>query len=221
LRARPTIGDVLMDAENQREIDTVWDEAKGYIDQGNFDKAIEIYKYILIRYDDNPIAFEYANAYLGDAYLTLRKLDGAESHIKKAISCNPEKPGYHYLLGFVYSILCYWRKAIKEFELAVKVEPDNAEYLRGLGWAIFNGGEKLKGLEYLRKANKLEPSNVNVLLDLANTYLLMLDFRKAKMYGKKALLIDPSYGLTCEVLDKIEEFHKMYMQPKVRRKQSS
>ena len=205
----------------QPEITTIWDEAKAFVDQGNFNKAIEIYKYILIRYEDNPIAVEYANAYLGDAYLTLRQLDRAEIHVKKAIGCNPTKPGYHYLLGFVNSIQSHWSKAIKEFELAVKAEPDNAEYLRGLGWAIFNVGYKLSGLEYLHKANKLEPLSVNILLDLANAYLIMLDFKKAKMYGKKALLIDPSYGLSCKVLDKIEEFHKMYRQPRVRRKKDS
>jgi len=205
----------------QPEIATIWDEAKAYVDQGNFDKAIEIYKYILIRYEDNPIAVEYANAYLGDAYLTLRQLDRAEIHVEKAIGWNPTKPGYHYLLGFVNSIQSHWSKAFKEFDLAVKAEPDNAEYLRGLGWAIFNAGDKLKGLEYLHKANKLEPSSVNILLDLANAYLMMLDFKKAKMYGKKALLIDTDNGLSCEVMDKIEEFHKMYRQPRVRRKKDS
>ncbi|GAI08540.1 unnamed protein product, partial [marine sediment metagenome] len=40
----------------------------------DYDKAIEIYKYVLIRYSDNDIAVEYANAYLGDIYLTLRRL---------------------------------------------------------------------------------------------------------------------------------------------------
>lgn len=30
------------------------------------------------------------------------------------------------------------------------------------------------------------------------------------MYGNKALLIDPGNSLTREVMDKIEEFHKMY-----------
>lgn len=209
-----------MDADYKPEITTIWNEAKAHIEQGNFDKAIEIYKYMLIRYEDDPVTVEYANAYLGDVYLTLRKLDSAESHIKKAIGCNAEKPDYHYILGFVYSIQCHWNEAIKEFELAVKANPDNAEYLRGLGWAFFNGGDKLKGLEYLHKANGLEPSGVNILLDMANAYLLMLDFEKAKMYGNKALLIDPGNRLSQMVTDKIEEFHKMYMRAKGGHKQA-
>ena len=200
--------------DNKPEIETIWDEAKTYAEQGNFSKAIEIYKYMLIRYGDNPTVVEYANAYLGDAYLTLGQLDLAESHAKKAIVCNPEKPGYHYLLGFVYSKKSQWGKAVQELELAVKKNPDNAEYLRGLGWALFNSGDKYKGLEHLQKANELEPSSVNVLLDLANAHLVMLDFKKAKAYGKKAVLIDPGNSLAQEVVGKIEEFHKMYKRAK-------
>jgi tetratricopeptide (TPR) repeat protein len=108
----------------------------------------------------------------------------------------------------VYFIQCHWNKAFKEFELAVKAEPDNAEYLRGLGWALFNEGNKLKGLGYLHKTIELEPASVNILLDLANAHLIMLDFNNAKVYVDKALLIDPGNGLARQVREKIREIHK-------------
>ena len=124
-----------MDSDTAPELYTIWGEAKTHIEQSDYDKAIEIYRYVLIRYSDNDIAVEYANAYLGDIYLTLRQLNLAEKHIKKAINCKPDKPDYHYLLGFTYSIQSQWGKAIREFEAAVNKEPNNSEYLRGLGWA--------------------------------------------------------------------------------------
>jgi tetratricopeptide (TPR) repeat protein len=58
-----------MDSDTAPEFYTIWSEARTHIEQGDYDKAIEIYKYILIRYNDNDIAVEYANAYLGDIYL--------------------------------------------------------------------------------------------------------------------------------------------------------
>ena len=109
------------------ELQSIWDEARQYIESGRHDKAIEIYKYILIRYADDAIAVEYANAYLGDLFLTQRKLDLAEKHIKKAINIKPGNPGYRYILGFVYSHKGQWSRAIPEFEKAVNIEPDNAE----------------------------------------------------------------------------------------------
>ena len=207
-----------MDADIQAEIATIWNEAKAYVEQGNFDKAIEIYRYVFVRYEDNPVAVEYASAYLGDIYLTLGQLDLAESHIKKAISYRPEKPDYHYVLGFVYSVQCRWDKAIKEFEISVNKKTDNAEYLRGLGWACFNAGDKIKGLEHLHRASEMAPSNVHIWLDLANAYLLTLDFERAKQYGAKALLVDPGNSLAREVVGKIEEFHKMYKRTRGRQK---
>ena len=95
----------------------------------------------------------------------------AEEHIKKAISFRPEKPGYHYILGFIYSVKRQWDKAIPEFEIAVDKEPDNGEYLHGLAWAIYSSGDIAKGLASLEEASRLAPTNVNILTDLAVAYL--------------------------------------------------
>ena len=47
-----------MDSDTAPELYTIWSEAKNHIEQGDYDKAIEIYKYVLIRYSDNDIAVE-------------------------------------------------------------------------------------------------------------------------------------------------------------------
>jgi tetratricopeptide (TPR) repeat protein len=109
-----------MDFDTNPEISTIWNEAKAAIERGDYDKAIETYKYTLVRYGDNPTAVEYANAYLGDLYLTLKQLKLSETHIKKAISCNLANPHYHYVLGFIYSTQSWWKKSVQEFETAVK-----------------------------------------------------------------------------------------------------
>ncbi len=202
-----------MDNDSVSELSTIWDEAKGHIEQGNYEKAIEIYGYILVRYSDNDIAAEYANAYLGDAFLTLGQLDLAENHIKKAISYNPEKPGYRYILGFTYSKKCEWEEAIREFEVAVDKEPDNGEYLRGLGWAINSSGDRMKGLAYLHKAIDLSPTNVNILTDLAVAYLSLGNINKAKEYAEKAVQIDPGSAIARELMDKLNRFQKKHKRP--------
>ncbi len=195
-----------MDNDTAPELYTIWSEAKTHIEQGDYDKAIEIYKYVLIRYSDNDIAVEYANAYLGDIYLTLRRLNLAANHIKKAINCRPDNPGYRYLLGFTYSIQSQWGKAIGEFEVAVDKEPNNSEYLRGLGWAIYCAGDKAKGLAYLHRAIDLAPTNVNILTDLAAVYLSDLQFHKAREYAETAVQIAPGSNVAREVLNSIDRF---------------
>jgi tetratricopeptide (TPR) repeat protein len=200
--------------ENGREIVTIWVEAKEYVEKGNYNKAIETYKYILLRYADNRVALEYANAYLGDLYLSLDKIELATRYIQKAIKYNPKKPEYRYILGFIYSRQNQWRKAILELAAAVNAKPNNAEYIRCLGWAISNEGDKPKGIKLLKQATKLEPSNVHILLDLANVYLLNLDFKNAKQYATQALSIDPMDSLSRMTFDKICQFKKAYEKEK-------
>jgi tetratricopeptide (TPR) repeat protein len=88
-----------MEGNHATELDTLWDEARINVEQGSDDKAIEIYKYILIMYPDDKFAVEYANCYLGDIYLALQHPDLAERYIEKAIKLNPGKPKYRYQLG--------------------------------------------------------------------------------------------------------------------------
>src|SRR4030042_2076920 len=192
-----------MDQDIGPELHTIWSEAKEHIEHGDYDKAIDIYKYVLIRYGDNDIAVEYANAYLGDIYLTLRQLNLAENHIKKAIDCSPDNPSYHYIRGFTYSIQSEWGKAIGEFEVALDKEPNNSEYLRGLGWALHSAGDKAKGLAYLHRAVDLAPTNVNILTALAAASLSALQFHKARGYAETALKIDPNSNVKRQVLSKI------------------
>lgn len=197
-----------MEEEYDPEKPTIWKEARNHIEQGDYGKAIEIYKYLLIRFSENSIVFERANANLGDIYLTLKQLDLAEIHIKKAIKHNPKIPDYHYLLGFTYSTQNRWLEAIGEFEAAITKDPDNAEFLRGLGWAELNGGDKSRGMECLNRAKELDPLNVNILLDIANAHLFNLNFDEAKRYARGAISLEPGNVLARKVFDKICQFQK-------------
>ena len=153
----------------------------------------------------------------GDLHLSLDKIELATRYIQKAIKYNPQKPEYRYILGFIYSRQNQWGKAILELAAAVNAKPDNAEYIRCLGWSISNEGDKLKGIKLLKQAMKLEPSNAHILLDLANVYLLNLDFKNAKQYAKQALSVDPMDSLSRITFDKICQFQKLYEKEKQKR----
>jgi tetratricopeptide (TPR) repeat protein len=205
-----------MAEEGVPELQSIWDEARRHIESGNHDKAIEIYKYVLVRYGDDAIAIEYANAYLADLYLTLQKPDLAESHIQKAIKLKPENPGYRYILGFVYSHRKQWDKAIPEFEMAVKKKPNDGEYLRGLGWATYSSGDIVRGLSILEQASRLAPGNANILTDLAVASLSSVDMDKAREYAERAVRLDPSNAVAQDVLQKVLGFSKGFSQPEKR-----
>ncbi|MBI4282477.1 MAG: tetratricopeptide repeat protein [Chloroflexi bacterium] len=196
--------------DDRPELLTIWDEARGHIDTGDYDRAIETYRYILIRYHDDDVAVEYANAYLGDLFLTIQELALARKHLVGAIGYAPEKPHYHYLLGFTYSKMEEWEAAISELEAAVELEPTEGEYVRALGWATFNGRDKPEGLAQLHRAAELAPDNADILTDLAAAFLTMGNLDKAREYGKEALGIDPGHTLAQDLLRNIDLLRKKF-----------
>lgn len=193
-----------MDKDNLSELETIWDEAREYIKKGLVEKAVEIYKYILLRYADDPVASEYANIYLGEIYLDLKQFDLAEKYIKAAINYQPEKAAYHYLLGFLFSYQHQWDQAIAEFSAALSCEPQNEECVRGLGWAIFQNGDRSKGLELLLQAHEMVPENINIMIDLAVAYLAV-DFNEARKYAEQAVAAEPDNALAQRVLNTVRE----------------
>lgn len=198
-----------MEKGGTSELSSIWDEARSHIERGEYDKAIETYKYILIRYEDDPVAVEYANAYLGDVLLTIQRLKPAQEHLKRAIASDPDKPHYHYLLGVTYSVAEQWKKAVKELRKAICWDLDNGEYERGLGWAIFNSGDKIEGISHMYKALELSPSNVHLMTDLGTAMLVLGNLEKAREYGEKALELDPTYASAHSLLEMVSRIEKM------------
>ena len=45
-----------MNGDDRPELRSIWDEARAHIERGGYDKAVEICRYVLIRYAENDIA---------------------------------------------------------------------------------------------------------------------------------------------------------------------
>ena len=87
----------------------------------------------------------------------------------------------------------------------MRLDPDNDEYERGLGWAMFNGCNRTEGIDHLYRALELSPSNLNAMTDLATAMLMLGNTEKAREYGEKALQLDPGYILAQKLLKTIDE----------------
>ena len=45
-----------VDTKDAPKLHTIWDEFRRHIESGNYDKSVEIYRYVLVRYGDNGVA---------------------------------------------------------------------------------------------------------------------------------------------------------------------
>jgi len=90
----------------------------------------------------------------------------------------------------------------------VKQAPEDAEYLRGLGWALWSAGKKAKGLKYLGRAVSFMPDNVNILADLAAAYLRDGRLDRAQEYAERAVKADTKSILAKDVLNATRSFRE-------------
>jgi tetratricopeptide (TPR) repeat protein len=186
---------------NNSELETLRVEGKKNAISGNYDKAIEIYNYMLTRYADNSVAVEHANFHLGDIFIMLENFALAEKHIKTAINLDPGKPYYHFSMGIIFIDHKQWNKAISELEIARAGLPKDGNVLHMLGYAVSRSGDETEGLSLLEEAGHLTPNNPAIFFDMAVIYLLSGNVSKAKVHAERAMQLDPLDSLNQKLLN--------------------
>ncbi|MBI2464492.1 tetratricopeptide repeat protein [Candidatus Peregrinibacteria bacterium] len=153
---------------------------------------------------------------IGDNYLSLKEFEKAEKALLKAIQLKGHSANANYLLGFVYSSLAQWKKSIKHLELADEIQKNHPEILRCLGWSLFHGGQRKKGVIILERSLNLAPADCLILCDLGVCYLNERNFERAIHLFARALDIEPSNEKAKECLDTARFFEREYKKPKER-----
>ncbi len=161
----------------------------------DFNKAIEIRPY-------------YAYAYLqrGLTYEGFCEWSKADKDIEKAtrldpkifsmyifsvIRLSPRTAVEYYERGHAYFCIGHWKKAIEDFNMAIKMKPDfaSAYFYRGLSYD--NLKEYRKAIEDYTKAIRLFPNDAIMYNNRGTAYYSCKEYKKALMDFNKAIEIDP------------------------------
>ncbi len=151
------------------------------------EEALVILEEILAKDPGNITALEE----VADNELSLEQYNRAEIAAKQALILDQGSFDAHYVLGFVASVREEWEKSVNYLKIANRLEPNNSEILRCLGWSLFSAGQTVQGVVTLERALNLEDSNPLILCDLGVVYLKMKEFLKARALLERALEIDP------------------------------
>ena len=111
----------------------------------------------------------------------------------------------HYLLGCAYGRTMNFRNAIKHLNLANRLNPENAEIIRNIGWIRCMQEKKETGRKLLRKAISLDPTNALAYNDLGASFMFEEEFDEAEKWIDKARQIDPDDDFIIRTADKLEE----------------
>jgi eukaryotic-like serine/threonine-protein kinase len=85
-------------------------------------------------------------------------------------------------------------KALEQFALGSRIEPNNAELLSGAALSEQSLGRWDNALQYLRRAELLDPRSPQVLTRLARTYLWLRRHDEAIAAARRGLALEPSSG---------------------------
>ncbi len=133
----------------------------------------------------------------------------AETAAKQAVGMDPESYTGEYILGFLRSRGEQWKEAIMHLRKANQLKSNNAEILRCLGWAIFNGGERAQGIVTLERALNLDSDSPLTLCDLGVAYLQVQNFVKARALFRRALDLEPDNQRAKECMEAAERLSKL------------
>jgi len=152
---------------------------------------------------DPQFAVAQARLSMAHAYLahvgydrTPERLALARAAVDRAIAIDPDLPLAHVALGYYW----YWgfrdyERASTEFALAWKGMPNNAEILEAIGFVRRRKGDFEQALDDLTSAQRFDPQNRRLLLDIGQTYLSLRRFDEAAATYDRAIALAPDDAL--------------------------
>jgi spermidine synthase len=157
--------------------------------KGRLEEAESEYEKALAdtRWLDSWIAYDG----LGLIYLSQGRLHEARSNFAAAVRVNPYHGDGYFNLGATLSALGDTLLALRSYEKAHELMPDDLDVANTLAWLYAEQGEKLdRALELARLTTERE-QNANYFDTLGWVYFTMEDFESARASLEQALSLDP------------------------------
>ena len=124
---------------------------------------------------------------------TPARREKARTLAERALQLDPDLPEAHMALGFWYSRADKnYGAALREFQIAQRGLPNEAEVYRGIGAIQRRQGKWTESTGNLEKAVELDPNNTWALQNLAFNYQVLRNFAAANNIMDRALKVDPN-----------------------------
>lgn len=189
-------------------------------------RSLKIFKEIQLKEDERKKFLNHYNA--GIDFTVKQKLDDAIKEYKEAEKVHSDFDELHKRLATLYTLKKDYINAQKEFEKAVKLDPDDYEYNLGLGTSYIDLAnteyEKKKKIDdvirgycdsafkYFTKAAELEPEREEPHTNIGAVYCFLDKLDKAKESLLKAIKLNPASVKAHYNLGIVYEGLKMYQE---------
>jgi serine/threonine protein kinase len=174
-----------------------WHQAESRLDVDAYDRTETFYRQALAR-DPN---FAEASAGLARirlsrhwnvSPLTSPELEEAKSIIDHSLALAPNSPEAHLALGlFFYYGHRQYENALREFNRALELQPNNALARQWCAYVYRRRGEWERSLADFQRAQELDPLDAEIPANIGATYGKLRLWKEAERAALRALGIDP------------------------------
>ncbi|MHC4324801.1 MAG: tetratricopeptide repeat protein, partial [Planctomycetota bacterium] len=117
------------------------------------------------------------------------RLTLAKRAVDKALELDPDLPEVHLALGhYYYHGHLDYDRALEQFDIALKSQPNNGDLLLFKGFVQRRQGKFEEALVHIKKASELDPLSPEVTFELADTYMLLRKYPEAERYYQRTAL---------------------------------
>ena len=193
---------------NSASSNDLLEEGKTYYNNGEYDKAIEIFKKAVELNPDNELNWHW----LGPSYNKNGQYQEAINSLLKAVELNPDDYLNWNWLGSSYNQNGQYQEAINSGLKATQLNPDYAGNWYSLGCSYYFNNQYQEAINSLSKAVELNPDNDCYWYFLGSSYLNFEDYNNAVYSFERSIEINPNdsdtwndYGVALQRLNRIDE----------------
>jgi len=120
------------------------------------------------------------------------RLAMAKKAVDEAFRLNPTLPEAHLALGhYYYDGLLDYDRALEQFAIARKSQPNNSDLLLFIGAVQRRQGKFEEALANIKRASELDPLSNHLTLELGGMFMLMRNYPEALRYLNRAISLAP------------------------------
>jgi serine/threonine-protein kinase len=163
-----------------------------------FDRAIELDPQFALAYA--MLSMAHSNMYWFFYERTEERVLKSKEAAEKALSIDPELAEAHDAMGwYYYHGRLEYDDALKEFQEALKRQPNNSDILLGIAAVERRQGKMEDALVNFEKAVEMDPRSSVQNYEVANTLSLLRRYDEALKFYDRAIFLSPDYAVLYSV----------------------
>lgn len=169
-------------------IPAYYSKAQCFEQMEKFDQAIQVYKLTFEHEKPDAMIF----FYIAECYTELEKYSTAIEYYRKSIGADRQFADSWMGIGICFAEMEDYAEAMSHMYQALKLEPDNTEYLRLIANNCLSLDLKLEAEAALKKATEIQSDQPEAWFELADLYALHFDdYPKALQTMDEGLFFQP------------------------------